>query len=116
MRPVAGSIVLCDWRGGAIPNEPTGLRPAVVVEDDQLFADYPNLLVVPLTTDPTLAHATFAVRIDPTPANGGTAVSWALAHHATTLSMRRVQARDTHVSAEQLTQIRQRIALSIGAA
>ena len=41
----AGQIVLADWRGGARPNEPNKLRPAVVVEDDGLFAPfYPNAI------------------------------------------------------------------------
>lgn len=38
-RPAAGSIVVVDWRGGALPEEPSRLRPAVVVEDHELFPD-----------------------------------------------------------------------------
>jgi mRNA interferase MazF len=34
----AGQIVLADWRGDALPKEPNKRRPAVVVEDDALFA------------------------------------------------------------------------------
>src|ERR1051325_11112278 len=34
----AGQIVLADWRGDARPREPNKRRPAVVVEDDVLFA------------------------------------------------------------------------------
>ena len=34
----AGQIVLADWRGDALPKEPNKRRPAVVVEDDGLFA------------------------------------------------------------------------------
>lgn len=43
----AGQIVVVDWRD-ALPKEANKLRPAVVVEDDALFADeYPNVLLVP---------------------------------------------------------------------
>jgi hypothetical protein len=42
-RHTAGSIVVVDWRGDALPHEPSRLRPAVVVEDDELFPEeYPN--------------------------------------------------------------------------
>jgi mRNA interferase MazF len=43
----AGQIVLADWRD-ALPREPNKLRPAIVVEDDRLFPDdYQNVLLVP---------------------------------------------------------------------
>ena len=46
-RPSGGSIVLVDWRGGAVPNESTKIRPAVVVEDHELFPDgYPKPMLV----------------------------------------------------------------------
>jgi mRNA interferase MazF len=52
----AGPIVLADWRGDALPQEPNKRRPAVVVEDDGLFApNYPNVILVPLTEDIALA-------------------------------------------------------------
>jgi hypothetical protein len=36
-------IVVVDGRGGALPHEPSRLRPAVVVEDHGLFPDdYPT--------------------------------------------------------------------------
>ncbi|MGH2363045.1 MAG: type II toxin-antitoxin system PemK/MazF family toxin [Chloroflexota bacterium] len=114
-RPVAGSIALVDWRTGALPAEPTKRRPAVVVEDDGLFPDaYPNTLVVPLTTDAELAHSAFSVMIAPTPENGATARCWALAHHVTSVSLKRVATTASRVSAGQLTSIRTRIALAIG--
>ncbi len=34
----AGQIVVADWRGDAMSKEPNKLRPAVVVEEDGLFA------------------------------------------------------------------------------
>ncbi|MGV0700565.1 type II toxin-antitoxin system PemK/MazF family toxin [Mycolicibacter sinensis] len=111
----AGSIVVVDWRGGALPDEPGKLRPAVVVEDHELFPDcYPNLLVVPLTRDEGLAHRSFAERIEPTAENGAEATCWALAHHVTSVSLRRVSATGSAVTAGQLASIRERITVAIG--
>lgn len=111
----AGSIVVVDWRGGALPREPSKLRPAVVVEDDGLFPDeYPNTLVVPLTRDEGLAHRSFAERIDPTTDNGAETTSWALAHHVTSVSLRRVTPTESTVTSTQLANIRDRITLAIG--
>jgi mRNA-degrading endonuclease toxin of MazEF toxin-antitoxin module len=114
-RPAAGTIVIVDWRGGAFPSEPGRLRPAVVVEDHELFPDeYPNLLVVPLTRDEGLAHGSFAERIEPTPENGAEATSWALAHHVTSVSRRRIKPTVSRITAQQLSSIRARIALAVG--
>jgi mRNA-degrading endonuclease toxin of MazEF toxin-antitoxin module len=108
--------VLVDWRGGALPVEPTRLRPAVVVEREGLFPEaYPNLLVVPLTRDGGLAYPSFAERIDPTPENGGTETCWALAHHVSSVSMNRVSLTPSRVTSEQLGGIRRRIELAVGA-
>jgi mRNA-degrading endonuclease toxin of MazEF toxin-antitoxin module len=109
--------VVVDWRGGALPHEPGGLRPAVVVEDHELFPDeYPNMLVVPLTRDEGLAHRSFAERIEPTAENGADATCWALAHHVTSVSLRRVNRTDSWITVAQLARIRQRITVAIGAA
>lgn len=100
-----------------MPREPSRLRPAVVVEDHELFPDeYPNVLVVPLTRDEGLAHRSFAERIDPTTENGVDATCWALAHHVTSVSLRRVNPADSRITAVQLASIRKRIMVSIGAA
>lgn len=108
---------MVDWRSGSLPKEPNRRRPAVVVEDTELFpAAYPNLLVVPLTRDAGLAHQSFAEPIEPTARNGVTARCWALSHHVTSVSLWRVEATGSHVTANQLASIRQRIAISIGAA
>jgi mRNA interferase MazF len=116
-RHAAGSVVVVDWRGGALPHEPSRLRPAVVVEDHELFPDdYPNVLVVPLTRDEGLAHRSFAERIDPTAENGVDATCWALAHHVTSVSLRRVNPTGSRITAGQLASIRKRIMVSIGAA
>ena len=115
-RPRAGSIVLVDWRSGSLPHEPTKIRPAVVVEDHDLFPSaYPNTIVVPLTRDERLAHAEFSERIVDSDTNGAAAVSWALAHHVTSVSLSRVRSTRSRVTAEQLANIRRSIAVAIGA-
>ena len=115
-RPAAGTIVLVDWRSGALSAEPTKRRPAVVVEDVGLFPDaYPNLLVVPLTRDQGLAYPSFAERIDPALENGAAETCWALAHHVTSVSMKRVTPTPSRVTPEQLSGIRHGLALAVGA-
>lgn len=115
-RHTAGSIVIVDWQVGALPHEPGRLRPAVVVEDHGLFPDaYPNMLVVPLTRDEGLAHGSFAERIEPTTENGADATSWALAHHVTSVSLRRVTGTESRITPTQLAGIRRRIVIAIGA-
>ncbi|MDT8352571.1 type II toxin-antitoxin system PemK/MazF family toxin, partial [Roseomonas mucosa] len=59
--------MLADWRGDALPKEPNKRRPAVVVEDDGLFApSYPNAILVPLTEDDGLVIPDLVVAIAPT--------------------------------------------------
>lgn len=114
-RPAAGAIVIVDWRGGSLPQEPSKLRPAVVVEDHELFPDeYPTTLVVPMTRDQGLAHGSFAERIDPDSGNGVDTTCWALSHHVTSVSMKRISATPSRITAQQLTSIRQRIGLAVG--
>lgn len=116
-RHPAGAIVVVDWRGGALPHEPSKLRPAVVVEDHELFPEaYPNMLVVPMTHDEGLAHRSFAERIEPTAENGAETTGWALAHHVTSVSLRRINVTGSHITAAQLAGIRQRIMLAVGMA
>lgn len=80
MSLAAGQIVLVDWRD-ALAKEPNTRRPAVVVEDSDLFAEtYPNLILVPLAEDPHLAIADLSVRILPSAENGCTKPCFALAH------------------------------------
>lgn len=115
-RHAAGSIVVVDWRGGSLPQEPSKLRPAVVVEDHDLFPEgYPNMLVVPLTRDAGLAHGSFAERIEPTADNGADTTCWALAHHVTSVSLRRINPTASQITTEQLSSIRKRITVAVGA-
>jgi mRNA interferase MazF len=115
-RPEAGSIVVVDWRPGQHP-EPGALRPGVVVEDSDVFPNsYPMMLVVPLTRDQRLAAPDLAVQLEPTPENGLSTVSWALPHHVSSVALRKARATHSRVATEQLAEIRQRIALSVGIA
>ena len=114
-RPSAGSIVLVDWRGGALPREPSKIRPAVVVEDHRLFPDeYPNIVVVPLTRDQSFIIPAFAEHISPSLENGASNQSWAVANHVSTVSLQRVELTRSRISNEQLINIRRRIALTLG--
>jgi mRNA interferase MazF len=111
---VAGQIVIADWRDG-LPKEPNKLRPAVVVEDSDLFdASYPNAILVPLTEDERLAILDLSVVIDPTPENGCARRCYALAHCVATTSAARIKATHSQITPDQLERIRRGIALSIG--
>jgi mRNA-degrading endonuclease toxin of MazEF toxin-antitoxin module len=110
----AGQIVLVDWRD-ALPKEPNKRRPAVVVEDDELFhPDYPNLILVPLAEDPHLVIRNLSVAIQPSAENGCTKPCYALAHHVTTASKQRVTPTGSRITAAQLARIRALIATAIG--
>lgn len=90
--------------------------PAVVIEDHGLFPEaYPNTLVVPLTRDEGLAHRSFAEQIEPTADNGADTTSWALAHHVSSVSLRRVNPTASRITSEQLSSIRRRVAVAVGA-
>ena len=90
------------------------MRPAVIVEDDELFPDdYPSTIVVPLTSDARLAHQTFALRIVPNRTNGLRQTSYALANLVTVASRRRLQATDFSITPGQLAALRYRIAEAI---
>jgi mRNA interferase MazF len=111
----AGAIVIVDWRGRPLPKEPSRLRPAVVVEDDELFdPDYPNVIVVPLTTDQLLAIPGLAVTIDPAPDNGCQQRCFALAPSVTSVSVSRVRETASRIRADELDELRKRIAEAIG--
>ena len=110
-----GQIVLADWRD-ALPKEPNKLRPAIVVEDTELFGpSYPNVILVPLADEGELVIADLALTIEPTPENGCTKRCYALSHCVTTNSKRRVRATRSRILPDQLAVIRRQIALVIGA-
>jgi mRNA-degrading endonuclease toxin of MazEF toxin-antitoxin module len=110
----AGQIVLADWRD-ALPKEPNKLRPAIVVEDAELFGpSYPNVILVPLSEDADFAIEDLSVLIEPTAENGCPKPCYALSHCVTTTSKERVRATQSKVLPEQLRSIRHQIALAIG--
>jgi mRNA-degrading endonuclease toxin of MazEF toxin-antitoxin module len=111
----AGQIVLADWRGDALPKETNKRRPAIIIEDVDLFdPSYPNLILVPLSEDAALAIPDLATAIAPTPRNGCTKPCWALATHITATSKHRITATGSNITASELATIRRQIALAIG--
>ena len=111
---VPGQIVLVDWRD-ALPKEPNKLRPAVVVEDTELFGPlYHNLILVPLSEDAKLAAPALRVTFDPTAENGCSKRCYALSPYVTATSKRRVTATQSRILPEQLAAIRRQIACAIG--
>jgi mRNA interferase MazF len=111
---VSGQIVLVDWRD-ALPKEPNKLRPAVVVEDSELFnTNYPNVILVPLSEDRELAASDLRLPIEPTAENGCTKLCYALSSYLATTSIQRVRATQSRILPEQLRAIRRQIALAIG--
>jgi mRNA interferase MazF len=111
---VAGQLVIVDWRD-ALPKEPNKLRPAIVVEDHELFDPlYPNAILVPLTEDDRFAIADLSVIIEPSAENGCTRRCYALAHCVATTSAARITPTASRITEEQLALIRARIAIAIG--
>jgi len=110
----AGQIVIVDWRDG-LPKEPNKRRPAIVVEDHELFdPSYPNAILVPLTEDDRLAMTDLSVAIEPTAENGCAKRCHALAHCIATTSKRRITATSSRVTSRELAEIRHRIAVALG--
>jgi mRNA interferase MazF len=110
----AGQIVLVDWRD-ALPKEPNKRRPAIVVEDGELFGpSYPNVILVPLSDDGDFAIGELALVIDPTPENGCTKRCYALSCYLATTSKQRLRPTQSRILAEQLSIIRRQIAFAIG--
>ncbi len=110
----AGQIVIADWRG-ALRGAANKLRPAVVVQDDALFdPTYPNIILVPLTEDDSLAIPDLAVMIEPTPENGCAKRCYAVAPFVTATSVARLRPTQSAITPGQLAQIRLQVAYAIG--
>jgi mRNA-degrading endonuclease toxin of MazEF toxin-antitoxin module len=89
----------------------------VLVDWRDIFpSGYPNTIVVPMTSNEGLAYEAFSERLEPTPGNGCASTCWALSHHVTTVSLKRVSTTPSRITAEQLDSIRRRIALALGSA
>jgi mRNA interferase MazF len=111
----AGDILIVDWRDGALPKEANKLRPAIVVEDETLFdLHYPNILVVPLTSDSRLFVFGLTLTIDPEPENGCETQCYALAPSVTSISAARVRETRSRIRPDQLSELRRRIAETVG--
>jgi mRNA interferase MazF len=105
-----------DRPGGLALTQRDILRPAVVVEDEGLFApNYPNAILVPLTEDATLAIADLSVPIEPAAENGCSKPCVAVSHLVAATSKAGIRATPLQVTPSQLAQIRRQIALAIGA-
>ena len=114
-RLTAGQIVTVDWRD-ALKTEPSRIRPAIVVEDTDLFAsDFANVILVPLTEHPQFAISQLTLEIEPTQENGCPSRCYAVSHNITATSKRRLQSVTTfRITDEQLRSIRLQCAESIG--
>jgi mRNA-degrading endonuclease toxin of MazEF toxin-antitoxin module len=119
----AGQIVTVDWRrdpdypaGDPHPPEPNKLRPAVVVQDCELFDPaYPTVLVVPMTGDLALAIADLTVVLQPNASNGCKKVSYLLPQNLTCVAKTRIiAATESRISFSELQQLRQLVVLAIG--
>lgn len=111
----AGQIVLADWRGDARGREPNKRRPAVVVDDERLFAPaFPNAILVPLTEDANLALPDLTVAITPSAENGCTKACWAASYLVATTAKARLQPTASRITSEQLAAIRRQIAFAMG--
>jgi mRNA interferase MazF len=119
----AGQIVSVEWRRDPLnpaqdpqPPEPNKLRPAVVVQDSDLFhPSYPTVLLVPMTGDPELAIPDLTVVLQPSTSNGCKKVSYLLPQHLTCMAKTRIRAvRGSRISAAELQQLRQLVVLAIG--
>jgi mRNA interferase MazF len=119
----AGQIITVDWRRDPVdpgqdphPPEPNKLRPAVVVQDTELFdPSYPTVLVVPMTGDPALAMTDLTVVLQPTPTNGCTKVSYLLPQNLTCVAKTRITAAtESRIAPAELRQLRQLVVLAIG--
>ena len=103
----AGQIVTVDWRKDPEhpaqdprPPEPNKPRPAVVVQDTELFDPaYPTVLVV----------------LQPSPSNGCKKVSYLLPQSLTCVAKTRITAATkSQITPTELQQLRQLVVLTIG--
>jgi len=74
------------------------------------------MLVAPSSRDTGAAHRAFSERIEPTADHGVHSTWWALAHHATRVSLRRIEPTACRMTAEQLSSIRKPVMVAVWAA
>ena len=119
----AGQIVAVVWRKEPAdpaqdpqPPEPNKLRPAVVVQDTDLFDPaYPTVLVVPMTGDSALAIPDLTVVLQPCRTNGCKKPSYLLPQHLTCVAKTRITSvTQSEITPAELQQLRQLVVLTIG--
>lgn len=115
-RSAAGDVCVVDWRDDGLPKEANKIRPCVIVEDTDLFAEeHPNVIIVPLTTNASTIISQLAVTIAPTRENGLERTSFAPAYMVTAASKRRLQGDPIgRITRAQMHSIRAYIAESLG--
>jgi mRNA-degrading endonuclease toxin of MazEF toxin-antitoxin module len=110
-----GQIVLADWREDSLPTEANKRRPAIVVEDGDLFDQgLLTVLLVPLTGDSKSAIRGLSTPIEPTSENGCSKPCWALSYMVTATAKLRLKVTPSRITPDQLAMIRQQIALAVG--
>lgn len=117
--PKAGMILMCDFSGYVVP-EIIKKRPVIVISPNHLKR-YGLVTVVPLSTTPPTPPEGHHLEIDNLLKNDGT-THWVKCDMVATVRLERLDRVKTgkrtfstiYVSKEQLKQIRQCVALSLG--
>ena len=111
-RVTPGSIVVVDWRDALRGSgEPNKARPAIVVgRTDMYDEDFGYLLVVPMTSEKSLALRGSTVALAPTEENCCSTQSYALAWNVQTVPLRRVRLTKARITDEQLETLRDQVA------
>lgn len=87
----------------------------MVQDTDLLDPSYPTVLAVPMTGDRELAMADLTVVLQPSAKNGCKKVSYLVPQNLPCVAKTRItEATDSHITPEQLQQLRQLIVLLIG--
>jgi mRNA-degrading endonuclease toxin of MazEF toxin-antitoxin module len=108
---------MVDWRD-ALPGagEPNKRRPAIVVSSPRYFGTgLPFEIVVPLTGESALAIAGASTVIEPSAKNGCTKRSYALAWNVQTVPHARLTETSSHISEDELGDIRAQIRSAVEA-
>ncbi len=107
-----GEIVTVNWRDALLGSgEPNKQRPGVIVGSPRFFGSVlPFEIVVPLTGEAELAIAGASVSIPPTPENGCTKPSFALAWNVQCVPHTRLTATRSRITAAELASIRTQVA------
>lgn len=106
-----GQIVTVNWRDALLNlGEPNKQRPGIVVSSPRFFGSVlPFEIVVPLAGEAALAIAGASLSIPPTPENGCTKPSYALAWNVQCVPHTRPTATPSHVTAAELAAVRAQI-------